>query len=183
MRRCVERIEADIELHLKTSAYCISQKMESIVDCNYFQICSRFKKQRKSEKFSKPKSKLPISEAHSSHQIFSWAFKHCYPTHWSPTWLLVIFLVNVDNNCCVKLNAETMMRSMSWEIKTGRAQPWMRIQNQRVRTWGQHMKLSKTKMMKNCLPQWVLPRAYVQEAYMASSLARTLMNKAAWLCT
>ena len=39
---------------------------------------SRFKKHRKS-KLSKPKSKLPISEAHSSHRIFSWAFKRLLP--------------------------------------------------------------------------------------------------------
>ena len=30
--RCVKLFEADVELHSKNSVYCISQKMESIVD-------------------------------------------------------------------------------------------------------------------------------------------------------
>ena len=32
MGGCVELVEADIELHSKNSVYCISQKMECIVD-------------------------------------------------------------------------------------------------------------------------------------------------------
>ena len=168
MGRGVEHIEADIELHLKTSACCISQKngihcwlqlfpSQTVKAWRNFGILDS--KSIENRSWASRSQSFPSLKLIAVIGFFRELSKDCYPTHWSPTRLLVIFLVNLDNNRSVKLNAETMMRRMSWEIKMGRAQPRMRIQNQRARMRGQRMKLLMTKMMKNRLPWWVLPRA------------------------
>jgi len=63
---------------------------------------SRFKKWRQS-KSSKPKSSLPISEAHSSCRVFSWVSMHLLSySPMSPAWLPVIFSLNLSSHRCVK---------------------------------------------------------------------------------
>jgi len=63
---------------------------------------SRFKKRRQS-KSSKPKSSLPISEAHSSCQVFSWVSMHLLSySPMSPAWLPVILSLNLSSHRCMK---------------------------------------------------------------------------------